>query len=221
MTGTHQNPLILYFSPGACSFACHIALEEAGLAFEIVPVNLKGGGQTASSYADINPRGKVPALRIGDAILTEGHAILTYIADQVPDRNLLPSCGDFLRARAHEWMNFTASTLHIAFRPIFRPNAPLYDGIDEDEVRKRALAELGNVLRLVDDALPEQGYCLGDQFSLCDAYLLVFYLWAQSPLIGESAAPGPRFTQLARIVAKRKAVQVAARREGLQHALFA
>src|SRR6266403_4975143 len=96
----------LFYSPLACSLSCHIALEEAGLPYEAVEVNTKQQANLTQSYRKINPLGKVPALAIEGRILTEAAAILSYIADRVPEKELLPPAGTLKRAIAHEWLNF-------------------------------------------------------------------------------------------------------------------
>src|SRR5258707_855665 len=113
--------LTLFYSPMACSLSCHVALEESGLEYETVEINTKTQANLTESYTAINPLGKVPALAIEGRILTEAAAILSYIADRVPERELLPPAGTLKRAIAHEWLNFLSSTVHIAFRPVFRP----------------------------------------------------------------------------------------------------
>ena len=119
--------LNLYYSPLACSLSCHIALEEAGIPYETTEINTKTHANLADSYRAINPLGKVPALAIEGRVLTEAAAILSFIADQVPDKSLLPTAGTAARALAHEWLNFLSSTVHIAFRPVFRPERLVED----------------------------------------------------------------------------------------------
>ena len=115
--------LKLYFSPRACSLACHIALEESGLPFTAEAVKIRQGQHKTEEYLRVNPWGKIPAMLINGEVLTEAHAILSYVADTASaDKQLIPQDDPLLRARAHEWMNFLSGTVHIAFRPLFRPN---------------------------------------------------------------------------------------------------
>jgi glutathione S-transferase len=116
----------LFYSPGACSLSPHIALREAGLAFDLARVDTKtatfdGGGD----FTAINPKGYVPALQLDDGqVLTEGAAIAQYIADLRPDAGLAPKAGTLERARLQEWLVFIASELHQGFTPLFRPGTP-------------------------------------------------------------------------------------------------
>ena len=110
----------LFYSPGACSLSCHIALEESGLPYERRRFHATKGGTESPEYRAINPRGRVPALRLSDgSILTEAAAILGFVADQVPEKELLPAHGTLDYARAREWMGFLASSVHPAIRSVF------------------------------------------------------------------------------------------------------
>ena len=118
-----MSKLKLFFSPRACSLACHIALEESGLPFTAQAVKIREGQHKTGEYLRVNPWGKIPAMLIDGEVLTEAHAILSYIGDLAPaDKNLIPRDDPLLRAHAHEWMNFLSGSVHIAFRPLFRPN---------------------------------------------------------------------------------------------------
>src|SRR5258708_16308910 len=116
--------LKLFYSPMACSLSCHVALEESGLRYETVEINTKTQANLTESYTAINPLGKVPALAIEGRILTEAAAILSYIADRVPEKELLPPAGTLKRAIPQEWLNFLPTPVHIVLRPAFCP-APL------------------------------------------------------------------------------------------------
>ncbi|EMP9795789.1 glutathione S-transferase N-terminal domain-containing protein, partial [Pseudomonas aeruginosa] len=113
--------MTLFYSPKACSLASHILLEESGLAFAPVAVNIRAGDNRSPEYLRLNPKGTVPALRVGQTIVTESPAILAYIADLVPQRGLLPPVGTLQRAVAQEWLNAASGSLHGAYRAIFRP----------------------------------------------------------------------------------------------------
>jgi glutathione S-transferase len=182
-----EPALTLYYSSRACSLACHIALEEAALPFTAREIPIRAGAHKEPSYREVNPWGKIPALRVGDQVLTEAHAILTFIADRVPDQQLLPNPGTLARARAHEWMNFLSSTVHIAFRPLFR-TAVLAGADGPHEVIKRVgIPVLRETLSEVDRRLIGRRWALGDNYSLCDTYLLVFWIWSQREDVIEHA----------------------------------
>ena len=116
----------LYFAPGACSLSPHIALAESGLAFDTEKVDLKAKTtKSGKNYRDINPKGSVPALQLDNGeVLTEGPAIVQYIADQKPEAKLAPPTGTLERYRLQEWLNYISSELHKSFSPLFKPDTP-------------------------------------------------------------------------------------------------
>lgn len=213
-----SDSLTLFYSPRACSLACHIALEEAGLPFEAQPVRIRAGEHRQDAYLRINPKGKIPALRVGEEVLTEAHAILTYIAGQAPAARLLPPDGTLARARAHEWMNHLSSTVHIAFRPLFRPGALIDDASLHERLKAFGLPVLRQTLAAVDERLRGRAYALGDDYSVCDPYLLVFWIWGQREDVAPFMAPMPHYRALAERVLARPATGRALAREGLDSA---
>jgi glutathione S-transferase len=170
--------LTLFTSPRACSGACHIALEESGLEYDIELVKIREGQHLTEEYLRINPWGKIPALRIDDEVLTEAQAILSYIGDTSAN-NLLPRNDALARARAHEWMNFLTATVHIAFRPLFKPQYLLGDESLYPKLREVGIPNLKNTLLEVDRRLENRDWALGDSYSVVDPYLLVFWIWSQ------------------------------------------
>src|SRR3546814_3409512 len=133
-------------------------------------VDLTKNVQFSEEYRKKNPWARVPALQIDDQILTENIAILSYIAGLVPQKQLLPDTG-LARARALEWLALLSSTVHVAFRPIFRPNRLAESAQAQQDVAATGLIALRNVLALLAERLGEGHYTLGNQFSLCDLYL--------------------------------------------------
>ena len=115
----------LYYSPGACSLSPHIVLREAGFDFSIERVNLRDRRtESGQDFAEINPKGYVPALVLDNGeLLTEGPAIVQYLADQAPEKGLLPPVGTLERARVQEWLTFIGTELHKSFSPLFNPAA--------------------------------------------------------------------------------------------------
>jgi glutathione S-transferase len=198
----------LYYSPGACSLSPHIALREAGLNFELVQVDL-ASKKTASgqNYLEINPAGYVPCLQLDDGrTLTEGPAILQYLADQVPGKLLAPANGSFERYYLQQWLNFISTELHKSFSPLFNP------GASEDwkiAVRQTIAARLGVVATRLKDA----PYLLGDSLSVADIYLFVVLGWAA--YVNLDLSPWPALQAFMGRVGGREAVQAALRAEGL------
>jgi glutathione S-transferase len=207
--------LTLYYSPLACSLSCHIALEESGLRYDTIEINTKVQANLTPSYRRVNSLGKVPALAIDGSILTEAPAILSYVADLVPAKSLLPPAGSMARAFAHEWLNFLSSTVHIAFRPVFRPERMVEDAGCIDGLRRVGVSQVFEVLKHADAKLGRGPFTLGESFSLCDGYLLVFYLWSKRAHFGWEMPPFPALQAMARLVLMRPAVQAVFNAEGL------
>jgi glutathione S-transferase len=162
----------LYYAPGACSLSPHIVAEEAGIALELEKVDLREHKTEAGEdFYKINPKGYVPALKLDDgSILTEGVAIVLYLADQNPASNLAPANGTFERYRLMEWLTFINSELHKNFSPLF--------GDSSDDLKKAAKAKIAKRSAYVDSALTDKDYLLGSTFSVADAYLFVMTNWA-------------------------------------------
>lgn len=197
----------LYYSPGACSLSPHIVLREAGLDFEMERVDLKSKKtEHGNDYLEINPKGYVPAMRLDDGeLLTEGPAIVQYLADRVPERKLAPAAGTMERVRLQEWLNFISTELHKSHSPLFNPAAP-----EEWKTWMRDL--IGRRLALVAKQLEGRDYLLGD-FSVADAYLFTVLSWGRFVNVDTSAWPVIGAYQ-ARMAA-RPAVQAALKAEGL------
>ncbi len=162
----------LYFSPGACSLSPHIVLREAGIPFELEQVNL-GTHKTKAGddYYAINPKGYVPALRLDNGqVLTEGTAIVQYLADQKPDTRLAPANGTLERYRLQEWLNFVSTEVHKGFSPLFNKALP-------DEVKQATKDRLKKRFEYLGQHLTGKQYLLGDSFSVADAYLFTILTW--------------------------------------------
>jgi len=198
----------LYYSPGACSLSPHIVLREAGLKFEPVLASTKTHKlQDGTDYYTINPKGYVPLLELDNGErLTEGPAIVQYIADQAPDKKLAPANGTFARARLQEWLNFTTSEIHKTYSPLFNPAVP-------EEYKTMAKAKLQDRYRWVDSQLEGKSYVLGDAFSVADAYLFTVTNWA--PRVGVDLSAYKNIAAYMARVAARPAVQEAMKAEGL------
>lgn len=198
----------LYYAPGACSLAPHIAAREAGLDLELEKVDL-GRKKTASGedYMALNPKGYVPALRLEDgSLLTEAAAVLQYLGDRAPASGLLPALGTPERYRVIEWLYFIATELHKAFGPLWNPKS-------SDEVKGSARERIAQRLALVEKALGKGDYLLGERFTLADAYLFVIAGW--SAHTGVDLAGFPRLQAFLKRVAARPKVREAMQAEGL------
>lgn len=208
--------MILYFNSGSCSLASHVALEESGLPYEAVRVDLSKDQHQTPSYLEKNPWGRVPALDVSGTSLSENVAILQYLADQVPERNLLPKPGTMQRALATRWMALLSSTVHVAFRPLFRPNRLADTPTGQRDVTETGVRALNEVLAKLEAELDGRKFILESGFSLCDAYALVFALWTTRPKSRDVVIPTPHLHSIARSVLQRPAAQAAMQSEGLE-----
>ncbi len=166
----------LYYSPGACSLAPHIVLEELGIAFEPVLVSLKDGEQRKADYLRINPRGRIPALNVDGKVLTECVAILTYLGGGYAERGLWPK-DTWRQAEALALMSWLSSTVHIAVAGLFRPTRFAEDVSVHEPIKATARATLENCYAEIDKMLTGKTFAMGGQYTVCDPYLLVFYRW--------------------------------------------
>lgn len=198
----------LYYSPGACSLSPHIALHEAGLAFEAVAAPTKTHKLAdGTDYYTINPLGYVPLLVLDDGRqLREGPAIVQYIADQAPAKQLAPANGTYERYKLQEWLNFIATELHKGFSPLFTPGMP-------EEAKALAKARLEGRLKWVDGELANKTYLMGDTFTVADIYLFVVSGW--SKFVGVDISGLNHLAAFITQVSARAAVQAALRAEGL------
>lgn len=207
--------LKLYYSPGACSLAPHIALEEARAAFEPVRVQLAEGEQRTPEYLAINPKGRVPALAEGDWALTENPAILSFIARRHPSAGLWPHDAKD-EARCAEWLAWIASTIHPAYAHVRRPERYADDAGAKEAVIAKGRETCRELWSAVDRRLGSGPWAVGERYSVADPYLLVFWTWGRGPTLGfDMARDCPNWTAHARRMGERPAVRKAFEREGL------
>ncbi|HDG1681801.1 TPA: glutathione transferase GstA [Kluyvera ascorbata F0526] len=163
----------LFYKPGACSLASHITLRESGKDFTLIGVDLMHKRtENGDDFLKVNPKGQVPALLLDDnTLLTEGVAIMQYIADSVADRQLLAPVGTINRYRTLEWLNYIATELHKGFTPLFRPDTP-------EDYKPTARALLDKKLAYIDESLANAQWISGSRFTIADAYLFTVLRWA-------------------------------------------
>jgi len=200
----------LYYSPGACSLAVHIALREAERAFDLERVDLKTH-RTASGedYYQINPKGYVPALQLDgpeSELLTEAAVVLQYVADLAPDRQLAPPWGTFGRYHLQEWLVFLSTELHKQFGPLFHADTPPF-------TQARARGKLAERFIYIDGRLLDRGFLTGETFTVADAYLFVMLRWCERFHIDRQLWPNLEMYYLN--VLDRPSVQAALAAEGL------
>lgn len=209
------NEIKLFYAPGACSLAPHIALEETGVPFQAVPVDTAAGEQRQPDYLRINPKGRVPALLVDGWALTENPAILQFIGGAFPEARLWP--GDpRAAARATEWMAWLSSTIHVAYAHMRRAERYATSEQALADVRAKGRESCEALWPAVESAFGAGPWVLGEGYSVVDAYLMVFWMWGRGPALAFDM-PGrfPRWTAQARRMASRPAVGRAFRREAL------
>ncbi len=198
----------LYFSPAACSLSPHIVLREAGLDAELVQVDLKAKKTKAGDdFTQVNPKGQVPTLALdGGGTLTEGPAIVQYLADKKPDAKLAPANGTLERYQLQEWLNFITSELHKGFSPLFNPSTP-------DDYKKIVRENLANRFAYLDKHFAKSPFIAGDSFTVADAYAWTVVNW--SNFVNIDLGQWPNLKAYHAKIAQRPAVQQALKEEGL------
>lgn len=196
----------LYYSPGACSQAAHIVLHETGLKHDSEAVDIRAK-KTASGgdYLAINPKGAVPALGIGDEILTENGAILQYIGDKAGNETLLPGAG-MERYRVIEWLAYLGSDVHKSFGPLFSPAS-------SDDIKQGARDLAGKRFDFLEASLEGKDYLTGPSMSVADPYLFAMLGWTGH--LGIDLAKWPTLVAFRRRMEERPSVRAVMRAEGL------
>jgi glutathione S-transferase len=198
----------LYYSPGACSLSPHIALIEAGLPFTLELASTKTHKlKDGTDYYTINPKGYVPLLEFDNGErLSEGPAIVQWIADQAPASKLAPANGSMERYRLQEWLNFITAEVHKPFAPLFYPNTT-------DDVKNSSKEKILGRLKYIDQKLEGKQYLMGDGFTVADGYLFTVVNWTR--MVGPDTAGLKNLAAFMERVAARPAVQKAMKDEGL------
>jgi glutathione S-transferase len=198
----------LYYSPGACSLSPHIVAREAGIALTLEKVDTATKKtESGADYLAINPKGYVPALELDDgSLLTEGPAIVQYLADLKPESGLAPANGTMQRYRLQEMLGYVNSEIHKTYSPLFRPTV-------SPELRQDRLEYLQKRYRFVEQKLRNQPFLLGDTFTAADAYLHVVTRWSRAVKL--DLAEFPSLLAFQKRIGERPAVHAALKAEGL------
>jgi glutathione S-transferase len=198
----------LYFSPGACSLSPHIVLREIGQKFDLAKVDLGSKKtETGEDYTKVNPKGYVPALETKEGeVLTEGPAIVQFLADSAKATNMLPAPGTMERYRAMEWLNFITSEIHKGFGSLFGKTL-------NEEARTAVIDRLSSRFAYLDQHLTKRKYLLGDAFSVADAYLWTCLRWAKG--LGIDLAKWTHLSDYLKRIGERPSVRDAMKAEGL------
>lgn len=198
----------LYYAPGACSLASHIALHETGQAFDISKVDLKTHTtEHGEDFTKINPYGYIPALRLdNDVVLNEGVAILQFIADKSSAVKLAPDNGSFERYKLQSMLTFINSELHKMIGGLFNPTL-------SDEARQALVARIESRLNTFSDQLGDDKFAVNNQYSVADAYLFTVTNWLK--LFKIDINRWPKLAAHSAMMFQRTAVQAAMKAEGL------
>ncbi|NPU95038.1 MAG: glutathione transferase GstA [Gammaproteobacteria bacterium] len=196
----------LYYSPGACSLSPHIVALEADLPLQLEKTDIaKKTTASGEDFLKVNPKGYVPALKLDDGtVLTEGPAIVQFLADKAPASKLIPAAGTMERYRVLEWLNFISTELHKSFSPLFNP-------ANTDARKQEARDYLARRFTTVEQQLAKTPFITGDSFTVADAYLFTVLGWGKYVNV---ELPKPLQEYLGRIF-QRPAVQQALKEEGL------
>ena len=198
----------LYYSPGACSLSPHIVMREAGIPVQLVKVDLSAKKtEEGGEFKAINSKGYVPTLELPDGQrLTEGPAIVQYLADQAPTRGLAPANGTIERSRLQEWLNFISAELHKQFSPLFDPS-------NEESLKAKQIQKIGGRFDWITKQLGNRDYLMGSAFTAADAYFYVMLAWCGH--VGIDLSKWPVLSAYKARVEQRPQVREALKAEGL------
>ena len=205
---------VLYFSPGSCSLAVHIVLEELGLPFSLELASTSDGTTRSPEYLRVNPKGRVPVLVSGDFVLTEAPAILMHLAATNRAAGLIPASPEAM-ARIGEWFNWLSGSVHaVAVRQVWRPETFTTDAGQHAAIVEKGRESLRRAFSLIEDRLSGANCAVGSAYSVVDPYLLVFYRWGNRMGI-DMTGDYPQWTRHTRVLIERSAVQRALARESI------
>ena len=206
--------IVLYYSPGSCSFAPHVILNEIGLPFELRKFSTMTGENFSKEYLAINSKGRIPALFINDFLLTENSAILAYLGRNFPDANVYPNTTAEDEARCLEWLAWCTNTAHLAYAQIYRPERFINDEAFYPLISEKGAESFQDCLSFIDDHLKNSQYAVGDQFTVVDPFWLVFFGWGARQGY-KMKVNYPNYTKYAEELDKRDSVRTTLESEGI------
>ena len=180
--------LKLYYSPGSCALASHIALEESGVAYTAELVSLKDSQQTKPAYLAINPKGRVPALVTDRGVLTENPAILTFVAQSAPQAKLLPE-DPFTYAQAQSFNSYLCSTVHINHAHKMRGSRWATEESSFADMKRKVPDSMAASFSLIEREMLRGPWVMGDQYTVCDSYLFTLGLWLEGDGVDLATLP--------------------------------
>ena len=204
----------LYYAPGTCALASHIALEELGMVYEAEQVNLKNKTCASGDYYQVNPKGSVPAIRMDNGeVLTEGVAILQYLGDLKPEKGIVPAWGTIERYRVMELLSHISTDLHKSYTPLFFPMRYVRDEKAQDELKGSIREMLTPRLTGMNAMLAGKNFLMGDQFTIADCYFFTIMTW--NKLVGIDTSKWGNIASYMARLEKRPSVQKAMKAQGL------
>ena len=211
---TNSMKIALYYSPGSCSLAPHIVLNEIGEPSELRRFSTADRANFSEEYLAINPKGYIPALQVDDYIVTENPAILAFLGRRFPSAGLYPSDSSEDEARCLELLAWSSNTVHVAFAQLFRPERFVSDEENYVFVKESGRNNYEHCLTKIEDHLKDRKYSLGGQFTVVDPFWLVFYRWGMLAKY-DMRTKFPAFTAHAEMLCERPSVQQALATEGI------
>jgi glutathione S-transferase len=199
--------LKLFYAPGSCALAPHIALEEVGAKYEAVPVDLRAKDQRKPEYLAINPKGRVPALVTDKGVLTENPAILAFVAQSFPQARLAPLDDAFAFAQVQAFNSYLCATVHVAHAHLNRGYRWADDAAAIAAMRKKAPQSIGECFELIEREMLAGPWVMGERYTICDPYLFTLARWLEDD--GVDTAPFPKVRDHRQRMSDRPAVQVA------------
>jgi glutathione S-transferase len=199
--------LKLFYAPGSCALAPHIALEEAGAKYEAVRVDLRAKDQRKPEYLAINPKGRVPALVTAKGVLTENPAILAFVAQSFPEARLAPLDDAFAFARVQAFNSYLCSTVHVAHAHLNRGYRWADDAAAIAAMREKAPQSIGECFELIEAEMLAGPWVMGERYTICDPYLFTLARWLEGD--GVDTAPFPKVRDHRQRMSERPAVKVA------------
>lgn len=203
--------LTLYYSPGACSLASHIALEEAGADYALRRVDFKTGEQRSPGYLTVNPKGRVPALATPRGLLSETPAILAFVAQSFPEAGLAPLADPFAFAELQAFNSYLCATVHVAHAHKRRGHRWADDPAAIEAMRRKVPETMAACFALIERELLRGPWVMGEAYSIADPYLFTLAQWLEGD--GIDPAGLPRVAEHRARMAERPAVQRALAQE--------
>ena len=179
----------LYYAPGTCALASHIALEEAGADYSAVRLDFKANQQQSAEYLKVNPKGRVPALVTDKGVLTETPAILAYVAQTFPQAKLAPTDDAFAFAQMQSFNNYICATVHVAHAHKGRGARWASEESSFADMKKMVPRSVASAFELIEKGMLKGPWVMGDQYTVCDGYLYTVALWLEGDGIDLKTLP--------------------------------